>query len=66
MGVNRHENIFQLYMEIIKYQAWREKYEQTGWVPFLENFKGHHEGGPQIDFPHFLWIILNKMVRGVK
>jgi hypothetical protein len=26
----------------------------------------HFEGGPQIDFPHFLWISLNKMVRGVK
>jgi hypothetical protein len=26
----------------------------------------HFEGGPQIDFPHFLWVSLNKMVRGVK
>jgi hypothetical protein len=26
----------------------------------------HFEGGPQIDFPHFIWMSLNKMVRGVK
>jgi hypothetical protein len=26
----------------------------------------HFEGGPEIDFPYFLWMILNKMVRGVK
>jgi hypothetical protein len=43
-GVDRHEPIFQLYRETTKYQSCREKYEQVGWVPFLENFKGHHEG----------------------
>jgi hypothetical protein len=26
----------------------------------------YFEGGPQIEFPHFLWMSLNKMVRGVK
>jgi hypothetical protein len=26
----------------------------------------HFEGGPKIDFPYFLWMSLNKMVRGVK
>jgi hypothetical protein len=26
----------------------------------------HFEGGPYIEFPHFLWVSLNKMVRGVK
>jgi hypothetical protein len=26
----------------------------------------HFEGGPEINFPYFLWMILNKMVRGVK
>lgn len=26
----------------------------------------HFEGGPRIEFPHFLWMSLNKMVRGVK
>jgi hypothetical protein len=25
----------------------------------------HFEGGPQIYFPHFLWMSLKKMVRGV-
>jgi hypothetical protein len=29
-------------------------------------FLSHFEGGPQIDLPHFLWMSLNKMVRGVK
>jgi hypothetical protein len=49
MGVDRHEPIFQLYRETTEYQACKEKDEQVGWVPFLEKFKGHHEGGPQID-----------------
>jgi hypothetical protein len=44
MGVDRHEPIFQLYRETTEYQACKEKYEQAGWVPFLEKFKGHHEG----------------------
>jgi hypothetical protein len=37
-------------------------------VTFLYHLKllSHFEGGPQIDFPHFLWMSLNKMVRGVK
>lgn len=26
----------------------------------------HFEGQPQTNFPHFLWMSLNKMVRGVK
>jgi hypothetical protein len=26
----------------------------------------HFEGGPEIDFLYFLWMSLNKMVRGVK
>jgi hypothetical protein len=26
----------------------------------------HFEGGPEIEFPYFLWMSLNKMVRGVK
>jgi len=38
-----HEPIFQLYREIAEYQACKEKYEQAGWVPFLEKFKGYHE-----------------------
>jgi hypothetical protein len=44
MGVDKHDPIFQLYMETTEYQACREKYEQVCWVPFLEKFKGHHEG----------------------
>jgi hypothetical protein len=37
-------------------------------VTFIYHLKllSHFEGGPQIDFPHFLWMSLNKMVRGVK
>jgi hypothetical protein len=30
------------------------------------NLLSHFEGGPQIDFPHFLWMSLKKMVRGVR
>jgi hypothetical protein len=26
----------------------------------------HFEGGPQIEFPHFIWMSLNKMVRVIK
>jgi hypothetical protein len=26
----------------------------------------HFEGGPQINFPHFLWMSLMKMTRGVR
>jgi hypothetical protein len=44
MGVDRHEPMFQLYRETEEYQACREKFERVGWVPFLEKFKGHHEG----------------------
>jgi hypothetical protein len=44
MGVDRHEPIFQLYRETIEYQACKEKYEHARRVPFLEKFKGHHEG----------------------
>jgi hypothetical protein len=44
MGVDRHKPVFQLYRETQEYQACREKFEQTGWVMFLEKFKGHHEG----------------------
>jgi hypothetical protein len=44
MGVDRHEPVFQLYRETQEYQACREKFEQAGWVPFLEKFKGYHEG----------------------
>ena len=36
--------MFQLYRETPKYQACRERFEQAGWVPFLEKFKGYHEG----------------------
>jgi hypothetical protein len=43
MGVNIHEPIFQIYRETTEYQTCKEKYEQAGWVPFLEKFKGHHE-----------------------
>jgi hypothetical protein len=37
-------------------------------VTFIYNLRLllHFEGGPEIDFPYFLWISLNKMVRGVK
>jgi hypothetical protein len=37
-------------------------------MTFLYHLKilSHFEGGPQIDFTHFLWMSLNKMVRGVK
>jgi hypothetical protein len=37
-------------------------------VTFLYHLKLllHFEGGAQIDFPYFLWMSLNKMVRGVK
>jgi hypothetical protein len=44
MGVDRHEPIFQIYRETTEYQACKKKYEQAGWVSFLEKFKGHHEG----------------------
>jgi hypothetical protein len=27
-----------------EYQACREKFERASWVPFLEKFKGCHEG----------------------
>jgi hypothetical protein len=30
------------------------------------NILSHFEGGPQINFPHFLWMILKKMARGVR
>jgi hypothetical protein len=39
-----HEPIIQLYRETTEYQDCKEKYEQAGWVPFFEKFKGHHEG----------------------
>jgi hypothetical protein len=37
-------------------------------LTFLYHLKKklHFEVGTQIDFPHFLWMSLNKMVRGVK
>jgi hypothetical protein len=37
-------------------------------VTFIYHLKllSHFEGGPQIDFPHFLWMSLKKMVRGVR
>jgi hypothetical protein len=44
MGVDRHESVFQLYRETPEYQACRERFEQADWVPFLEKFKGYHEG----------------------
>jgi hypothetical protein len=44
MGVDRHEPVFHIYRETKEYQACREKFERVGWVPFLEKFKGHHEG----------------------
>jgi hypothetical protein len=44
MGVDRHEPMFHIYRETKEYQACREKFERVGWVPFLEKFKGHHEG----------------------
>jgi hypothetical protein len=30
------------------------------------NLLSHFEGGSQIDFPHFLWISLKNMARGVR
>ena len=30
------------------------------------NLLSHFEGGPQIDFTHFLWMSLKNMVRGVR
>jgi hypothetical protein len=44
MGVDRHKPVFQLYRETQEYQTCREKFEQVGSVPFLEKFKGYHEG----------------------
>jgi len=44
MGVNKHEPVFQLYRVTQEYQACREKFEHVDWVPFLEKFKGYHEG----------------------
>jgi hypothetical protein len=44
MGVDRHEPVFHLYRETKEYQACKEKFERVGWVPFLEKFRGHHEG----------------------
>jgi hypothetical protein len=44
MGVDMHEPIFEIYKETTEYQTCKKKYEQAGWVPFLEKFKGHHEG----------------------
>lgn len=44
MGVDQHKQIFQFYQEIEEYQSCKEKYEQASWIPFLEKFKGYHEG----------------------
>jgi hypothetical protein len=44
MGVDRHELMFQLYREKLEYQSCKERFEQVGRVPFLEKFKGYHEG----------------------
>jgi hypothetical protein len=44
MGVDRHEHVFHIYRETEEYQTCRKKFERAGWVPFLEKFKGHHEG----------------------
>jgi hypothetical protein len=30
------------------------------------NILSHFEGGPQINFPYFLWMSLKKMARGVR
>jgi hypothetical protein len=30
------------------------------------NLLSHFEGGPQINFPYFLWMSLKKMARGVR
>ena len=30
------------------------------------NILSHFKGGPQINFPHFLWMSLKKMERGVR
>jgi hypothetical protein len=35
-------------------------------VTFLYHILFHFEGGPQINFPYFLWMSLSKIVRGVK
>ena len=37
-------------------------------VTFIYHLKflSHFEGGPKINFPHFLWMSLKKMVRGVR
>jgi hypothetical protein len=44
MGVDRHEPVFHMYRETKEYQACKEKFEKAGWVPFLEKFRGHHDG----------------------
>jgi len=44
MGVYRHEPLFHMYREMNEYQYCKEKIEKVGWVPFLEKFRGHHDG----------------------
>jgi hypothetical protein len=44
MGVDRHEPVFHMYRETKEYQACKDKFEKNSWVPFLEKFRGHHDG----------------------
>jgi hypothetical protein len=43
MGVDRHEPVFMVFRETEEYATCREKFERDGWVPFLEQFRGHHD-----------------------
>jgi hypothetical protein len=44
MGVDMHEPVFHMYREMKEYQACKEKFEKVLWVPFLEKFRGYHDG----------------------
>jgi hypothetical protein len=58
------EEYWMMLMSLQRFLTYEGRYEVT----FIYHLKllSHFEGGPQIDFPHFLWMSLNKMVRGVK
>ena len=66
-GISRRwikEEYWMMLVILQKFLTCEGRYEIT----FLYHLKMllQFEGGPQIYFPHFLWMSLNKMVRGVK
>jgi hypothetical protein len=58
------EEYFTMLFYLHKFLTYEGRYAVT----FLYHLRLllHFEGGPQIYFPHFPWMSLNKMVRGVK